>query len=400
MRPARQISRPISKRHAAATSWRCRIALAILCILCLLQATGFAAVAVVSNKTTGDVAFTVLRTDSPQLAAKKTEFKLQAGDLTVVPLNRGETATLAVDFGKLGKGSYEIQSDAAYYFGANPTGKIELGRIGLGDLPAADPAAKMPLPPAVGSKRSAEDEEAARTITVKILVDEEEVSRRAIWEHRLKDRVAAASDIIEHTCGMKLKVIATDTWQSDNSINDFDQEVTEFIHKVDPGEARIAIGFTSQFQIVKGRTHLGGTRGPLARHILLREWSQIVSEAERLELLVHEVGHFIGAVHSPEPDSVMRAVLGDRQARAKRFQIHFDPLNTLAMNYVAEEWQQHPPLRSALELSAPTRQRMHAVYEAIDQSLPTDPAAAQYIRILNRISGQPINLVTPPVPSP
>ncbi|HEY2827513.1 MAG TPA: matrixin family metalloprotease, partial [Pirellulales bacterium] len=153
--------------------------------------------------------------------------------------------------------------------------------------------------------------------------------------------------------------------------------------KTDPGNARIAIGFTSEFQITKGRTHLGGTRGPLNNHILLREWSQVVSEPERLELLVHELGHFLGAVHSPEPDSVMRIILGDRQARVRKFQIHFDPLNTLAMNLVAEEWRKHP-LYNYAQMSLLTQARLRAIYGAISQTLPEDNSSLQYLRILDR----------------
>jgi hypothetical protein len=351
-----------------------------------------AAVAVITNRTTSELNFSITAADAKDGHAKATDYKLASGDLTVVNLPRGTTPSLSLipdrnqkrGSADAGAVSYKIQPDAAYYFGELPTGKVELGQIGIGEMPVADP-------PQPVVKLSPEADDAARTITVKVLVDEEEPSKRSLWERRLRDRVAAASDIIEHHCGIKLKVIATDTWQSDNRLSRFEDEATEFIKKVDPGEARLAIGFTSQFEIPKGRTHLGGTRGPFARHILLREWSQIVSEPERLELLVHEVGHFLGAVHSPESDSVMRVVLGDRQARAKKFQIRFDPLNTLAMNLVAEEWHQHP-LKTAFDLSQPTKDRLHAIYQAIDQALPDDPAAAQYLHILERTSAPRITI--------
>jgi hypothetical protein len=376
--------RTIRRASGPARYWQWLTLLALL--LCgATQAR--AAVAVVSNRTAGEMSFTVVTTDAKGQHSKPTAYRIQSGDLTVVPLRRDESASLAV-----AGVQYVIEPDNAYYFGTLPTGKTELGRIGLGELPEGAAAAGgkgelaaslINLPNPAGPKRSPEAEEAARTITVKILVDEEEQSRRPIWERRLTQRVAAASEILERHCGMRLKVIGTDTWQSDNSITDFDKAMVEFTQKVDPGEARIAIGFTSQYQITRGRTHLGGTRGPLSRHILLREWSQFVNEPERLELLVHELGHFLGAVHSPETDSVMRVILGDKQARAKRFLIHFDPLNTLAMNLVAEEWQLHP-LRSYAELSQPTRERLRLIYESINQALPVDPAAAQYLRILER----------------
>jgi hypothetical protein len=344
-----------------------------------------AAVAVISNRTPGEIKFSVvaagLTEQPPSKSASQTvqvkQYKLAAGELTAVPLARGVSAKLVTD-----GIDCAIQADAAYYFAELPSGKIDLGQIGIGDMPA-DSRQPLPVPP----KRTPEEEETARTITVKIFVDEKEPSTPAVWQRRLRDRVMAASDILERTCGMRLKIIGYGTWHSDDNITKFEEAVAEFTRKAEPGEARVAIGFTSQFQIPHGRTHLGGTVALLSHHILLREWSQYVTEPERLELLVHEVGHFMGAVHSPEPDSVMRAILGDKQARDRKFQIHYDPLNALAMNLVAEQWQQQPPLHSPGELSPLTRARLSVIYEAIAQSLPADPAALQYLRIMGRAVG-------------
>ncbi len=75
----------------------------------------------------------------------------------------------------------------------------------------------------------------------------------------------------------------------------------------------MAIGFTSQYMIPHGVMHLGGTRGPLYPYILIRELgSQHVSKSERLEILVHEMGHYLGASHTADMDSVMRPQLGDQ----------------------------------------------------------------------------------------
>ena len=75
---------------------------------------------------------------------------------------------------------------------------------------------------------------------------------------------------------------------------------------------------------------------PLHPYILMREWTP-TTEPGRLEVLLHELGHYLGAVHSPEPTSVMRRKLGDGRSVSLRFPVGFDPLNTLAMNLVVGE---------------------------------------------------------------
>ena len=121
--------------------------------------------------------------------------------------------------------------------------------------------------------------------------------------------------------------------------------------------------------------------GPFRSHILIREWALHVSEAERLELLIHELGHHLGAAHSPEPDSVMRPILGDRRARRLSFPIRFDAVNTLAMNLLAEEIRLRN-VRSIADLSIPTRTRLRQVFTQLAYALPKDPAARQYLRLL------------------
>jgi hypothetical protein len=115
----------------------------------------------------------------------------------------------------------------------------------------------------------------------------------------------------------------------------------------------------------------------------LREWSKHVSEAERLELLVHELCHFLGAAHSPESVSVMRPILGDRQVRLKSFTIAVDPVNALVMNLVADDIRDRG-IKSFGQISDTTAARLRVIYEVLGEALPDDPAAKNYLGFLDR----------------
>jgi hypothetical protein len=138
---------------------------------------------------------------------------------------------------------------------------------------------------------------------------------------------------------------------------------------------------------------MAGTRGTLHSHILVREWSQHMSEPERLELLVHELGHFLGASHSPERDSAMRPVLGDRQAARKGFQVKFDPVNTLIISLVGEEIRRRR-IQQASQMSAGTMRRLRQIYQALSPTMPKDPSANQFVQRLNVSTAAPLVLGT------
>ncbi|MDZ4820264.1 MAG: hypothetical protein SGJ20_14955 [Planctomycetota bacterium] len=323
--------------------------------------------------------------------------QIAVGDVMVVPLH----ADQVMDIAGSGWQPMTLLPNRVYYFGETAKREIELREIGVGleSIPGPPPATllaagvnlnpTLATDPAASARLAAQQTALAKlvaarsTIQVAIYGDDDQNARRTVWEPRLKKRIAAASEILKRHCGMELAVKTVGEWESDDSNSDFQVALREFETKVRPPGVRLAIGFTSQYQITRGRTHLGGTRGPLATHILLREWSNHVSESERLELLLHELSHFFGAAHSPEQISVMRPVLGDRQSRARDFRIGIDPVNTLIMNMVAEEMR----LRGAnsfYQLSATTKRQMEAVYVSLQQALPEDPAAGELLRVLRR----------------
>lgn len=255
-----------------------------------------------------------------------------------------------------------LLADEAYHFVVRPGGAPELRRIGLGSS-TDDRVWRSLVKPL-----------ADREIGVLLCVDEEEPLREELWKQRLLGRFERAAEVIRAHSGVSLKAIGFARWQSDNRLNDFSESLREFERTVSPPVGAVAIGFSSQYEITRGRRRLGGTRGPFRRHIMLREFSPQISESDRVELLVHEIGHFLGAAHSPEPMSVMRPVLGDRHARRKGYRIGFDPVNTLAIAMVGEEVRQRG-VRSFDRLTPERKARLQEVYAVLAKSLPRDPAA-------------------------
>jgi hypothetical protein len=156
--------------------------------------------------------------------------------------------------------------------------------------------------------------------------------------------------------------------------------MTEFEREVKPAPARLAIGFSSQFQAPEGQAHVGGTRGPLHSHILHRELARHVDDRVRLEALVHELGHYLGAAHSPEATSVMRPVLGNRNPQTAGGPIQFDPVNTLAMYLVSEELRYRDVDRFA-DLTPQTRKRLRQIYTELSRANPKDDSAARFLQL-------------------
>lgn len=171
------------------------------------------------------------------------------------------------------------------------------------------------------------------------------------------------------------------TWESDNSIHDFPKSLEEFERRVTLQNERLAIGFTSQYTLLRGNTHLGGIRGPLASHLLVREWSQVITEPERLEVLLHEIGHFFGAAHSPEPTSVMRPAAG----RPAGCQV---PHRTGPAQHAHRglDWRSIANrCRSAQPLTARPEHAVAAapIYAQLALAMPDDPNPRRYVGLID-----------------
>lgn len=343
-------------------------AIAVL-LLTIAPRTGEAAVAVLANHTDAAVTYTIASgagiTGSHRLEPGESSPHFSSTPLSIsYPTSAGPRIE-------------NLTADTAYWFRKANSGKrvvLQLRQIGLTGVRRGPPAANAW---ATGTGRG------DTVIRVVLCVDEEEPTTNAVWQARLSKRLAAASAVIEKHSGVRFETAGFAYWRSNNDINRLEATLAEFEQAVSPPEKALAIGFSSQYRVERGRRRLGGTRGPLRRHVMLKEWSPQVTEPERIELLVHELGHFLGAAHSPEPTSVMRPVLGDRPVRLKSDKIRFDAINTLAIAMVGEEVRRRG-VRQFTQISRPRLNRLQGLYATLSQVTPGEPAAAAMLRRLQR----------------
>jgi hypothetical protein len=122
---------------------------------------------------------------------------------------------------------------------------------------------------------------------------------------------------------------------------------------------------------------------------MIKERSRNVLETERLELLVHELGHVLGASHSPEANSVMRPVITGGLQRKAGAHVQFDPPNTLLMALLGQEIRKRR-IGEFDDIMPATRRRMREIYTAIDPTLPDDPAAKQYLQLVASAGARPV----------
>jgi hypothetical protein len=331
------------------------------------------AVVVVANRTAAEVRFVL----TPARGEPR-PYAVASGDLAAIAVTRA--AEIGFDAGPAARAAdrqrrYRVEPNSAYYFADLPGG-LDLKEIGLAagrddrnrpDEPQA-PAVEAGQPP-------------PRVLTVKILVDQKEVAVRQAWEKRLRGRIDAASKVLDHVCGVTLKVLAVEEWRSDEAATDVPGLLADFERRVPAHPARLAIGFTSQRVADAGDRRIGATRTALHDHILLREWRP-PTEGGRIDVLLHELGHYLGAAHSPEADSVMRPRLGDEPQARGNARSGFDPVNALVMNLVAEEVFDRGITRLGA-VGPATRFRLREIYGELARAAPDDPTPAQYLRLLD-----------------
>jgi len=349
-------------------------AVALTAWACQAVDSARAAVVVLANKTDHNVRFTVL---SPP--GRPREHTLSAGEVVPIPV----TGSIAVTFSNDGKPRrYQLQGNTVYCFVSSPR-ETELKELdvtnawGEAPRPKVNPESAKPDAPAAKPAR------VLVKIPVKILVDQAEPTVRRVWEKRLRERMAEASAILERYGRVQLEVTEVGTWESDPHLTTLTELRNDFQRKVAVKPARLAIGFTGRLAPKNGDPAKAITPEPLNTHIIIREW-KVRGEQDRLEILLHELGHFLGACDSPEADSVMRLKVGDGRANHVAFRIGFDPLNILVLNLVAEELARGS-VAGLSELTPATRKRLVEIYSTLSRLSPVDPMVPRAIRLLGGI---------------
>lgn len=308
------------------------------------------------------------------------EMKLYPQD--VISLIVQGPCRMSFDNGK-GIQPYLLKPNTIYFFGhiQDGSGTLDVQELGL-TLPSGKQNLEAEDEEEVQNGIHLERTEDVGTLTVKIMVDHKEPALQQVWEKRLRKRMAAASKILEETCRLKLDVVEVGRWNSEKA-DDFEDALKEFEAEAIPKDIDLVIGFTSRYVSKRGRIRLGGTYGLFRRHILIREQHPNTTAPERLEVLLHEIGHTLGAVHSPEDVSVMRPNLADDKANAAGFRIAFDPVNALAMNLVSESWR-FDNARKIEHMSLQTRLGLMNVYSLMSEAMPGDNSTRGYLNQIGR----------------
>ena len=361
---------------------RCFFALVLLLAWGWLPCpTARAAVVVLANRTERAVRFKV--STAPD---QSREYKLGLRDVVSLPW----TGRLEVNISSGDKPRvYHLAGDAVYYF-TGPAENLELRQIRFARRWFRSEQAQPEEESAPTDTPAPKPARLLLKLPVKLLVDQEERTVQKMWEKRLRRRLEEASEILEQQCRVRLEVEGVGTWKSANETKPLMEMLRDFEGQVAVKAGHLAIGFTGRRSIAEGDRALGCTRGPFSSHILIREWKP-KSDPERLEVLMHEVGHILGACHSPEADSVMRPNLADGRSVALAFRVGYDPVNTLVMNLIAEELARRP-VRSLGQLSLPTRTRLLDIFSTMTRVLPDDPAAPRFVRNLGGTPPEPLRL--------
>ena len=206
-----------------------------------------------------------------------------------------------------------------------------------------------------------------RIARVRVLADEDFRAQHVHWKREVQEQLDDANQLLAPALGIELEAIAVEPWASRSASRSLEALLGELEAKDSGDDVAWVIGMVSSTSIVAmGFDQLGVAR-PLGRHVILRGFADAqerkefekglpsLSVAERewlfdarrqhklTALLVHELGHTLGAPHETDAGWVMNptysfamATLSDQSRKLMALALEgwlaqpHEPLGTMA----------------------------------------------------------------------
>ena len=175
-----------------------------------------------------------------------------------------------------------------------------------------------------------------REIRVKAAVTASYQSSPA-WKSEFERRLAYASRIFESEFKIKFTVVGYVHWEPSDEKAEMETLLEELRNTVPRNDADLVIGLTHVKKdpniIITKDLHTIGQARPFSGHLVIRYPMDKLYKVQEETVMVHELGHLFGAVHTDDPSSIMSPVV-DRQLPVKFDQENFQIISqTRALNF-------------------------------------------------------------------
>lgn len=171
----------------------------------------------------------------------------------------------------------------------------------------------------------------AHTIRIKVVADASHRREQIRWKAQARETIAAASDELYTRFGVVLEVVAIESWDDDGANRPLEEVLGALAneHPVMPGREDRVIAFTSSLNTPASLLHDLGMAYSHGEHLVLRGMQdhaelKFIKAAlprherhlgehiyhariahKRTTVLLHELGHTYGALHTRDDDRIM-----------------------------------------------------------------------------------------------
>jgi predicted Zn-dependent protease len=172
-----------------------------------------------------------------------------------------------------------------------------------------------------------------RTAKVRVWADSDHRGQSARWRRRIADEIDYANQLLVPMLGLRLEIAEIGPWDRHEPGASLRETLTDLAAHDNGDGVHFVIGLTSALSMVSTDQHELGMAEVLSKYIVLRGFSDIEErkaferrypdiEAEREEVLdarrrhkqtvvlLHEIGHSLGAIHEQEAGWIMHPIYG------------------------------------------------------------------------------------------